>query len=146
MCITSGVYHEQQVCHVARRHRSSTELDRVEIATILALFCWLKPLTDERVIVNFGLVHCTTGVGWGLDRTRQTCPLHCQWHTFILFFIVIIPLLSVASIFKIYFIYLFTYFILFIFLGGGGGGGGGGDWAWPKNFEDVPHVLLLEDL
>ena len=47
-CNTSSVYHVQHaVCHVARRDSSTIKFDRVEIAFILALFYWLKPLTGE---------------------------------------------------------------------------------------------------
>ena len=35
------------VCHLVRRDSSAVTFDRVEIAFILALFYWLKPLTDE---------------------------------------------------------------------------------------------------
>ena len=35
------------VCHVVRRTNSAIKLDRVEIAFILALCYWLKPLTDD---------------------------------------------------------------------------------------------------
>ena len=45
---TSSVYHVQHiVCHVARRDSSAIKFGRVEIAFILALFSWMKPLTDE---------------------------------------------------------------------------------------------------
>ena len=33
------------VCHLVQRDSSATKCDRVEIALILALFYWLKPLT-----------------------------------------------------------------------------------------------------
>ena len=47
-CNTSSAYHVQPaVCHLVRRDSSATKSDRVEIAFILALFCWLKPWTDE---------------------------------------------------------------------------------------------------
>ena len=35
------------LCHLLRRDSSAFKYDRVEIAFILALFYWLKPLTDE---------------------------------------------------------------------------------------------------
>ena len=35
------------VYHLVRRDSSAIKFDRVEIAFILALFYWLKPLTDE---------------------------------------------------------------------------------------------------
>ena len=35
------------VCHLVRRDSSAFKFDRVDIAFILALFYWLKPLTDE---------------------------------------------------------------------------------------------------
>ena len=35
------------VCHVVRRNSSTIRFGRVEIAFILALFYWLKPLTHE---------------------------------------------------------------------------------------------------
>ena len=35
------------VCHVVRRDSSAIKFVRVEIAFILVLFYWLKPLTDE---------------------------------------------------------------------------------------------------
>ena len=45
---TSSAYHVQHVVHhIARRDRSAFKVDRVEIAFILALFYWLKSLTDE---------------------------------------------------------------------------------------------------
>ena len=47
-CNTSSVYHVQHiVCHVVRRDSAAVKLDRVEIACILALFYWLKSLTNE---------------------------------------------------------------------------------------------------
>ena len=47
MCNRSSACHVQHVCHVVRRDSSATKFDRVEIASILALFYWLKPLTAE---------------------------------------------------------------------------------------------------
>ena len=44
---TSSAYHVQHVCHLVRRDGSAIKFDRVEIAFILALLYWLKPLTDE---------------------------------------------------------------------------------------------------
>ena len=35
------------MCHLVRRNSSAIKSDRVEIAFILALFDWLKPLPDE---------------------------------------------------------------------------------------------------
>ena len=35
------------VCHLVRRDGSATKFGRAEIAFILPLFCWLKPLTDK---------------------------------------------------------------------------------------------------
>ena len=47
-CNTSNVYHVQRVvCHLVRRDSSAIKFDRVEIAFILTLLYWLKPLTDE---------------------------------------------------------------------------------------------------
>ena len=47
-CNTLSAYHAQRVvCHLVRRDSSATKFDRVEIAFILALFYWLKPLTNE---------------------------------------------------------------------------------------------------
>ena len=47
-CNISSAYQVQPaVCHLVRRESSSITFDRVEIAFILALFYWLKPLTDE---------------------------------------------------------------------------------------------------
>ena len=47
-CSTSNVYHMQHVvCHLVERDSSAVNLDRVEITFILALFDWLKSLTDE---------------------------------------------------------------------------------------------------
>ena len=47
-CNTSGAHHVQQViCHMVRRDSSAIKFGRVEIAFNFALFCWLKPLTDE---------------------------------------------------------------------------------------------------
>ena len=45
---TSGTYHVQQVmCHVVQRASSSVKLERAEITFTLALFHWLKSLTNE---------------------------------------------------------------------------------------------------
>ena len=45
---TSGAYYVQHfACLVAQRDTSGINFDKVEIAFILALNCWLKPLTDE---------------------------------------------------------------------------------------------------
>ena len=45
---TSSAHHLQPaVCHLVRRGSSAIKFYRVEIAFILALFYWLKPLTDE---------------------------------------------------------------------------------------------------
>ena len=38
---------QRVVCHVVGRDSSAVKFDRVEIAFILALFYWLKPLTDD---------------------------------------------------------------------------------------------------
>ena len=47
-CKTSSAYHMQPaVCYLVRRDSSAIQFDRVETAFILALFYWLKPLTDE---------------------------------------------------------------------------------------------------
>ena len=47
-CNTSSDYHVQHVmCEVVRRDSSAIKADRVEIAFIIALFYWLKPLTNE---------------------------------------------------------------------------------------------------
>ena len=51
-CLTSqqhaSVCHVQPaVCHLVRRDSSAVKFDRVEIAFILALLYWLKPLTVE---------------------------------------------------------------------------------------------------
>ena len=43
-CHTSGAHPVQHVCPVVRRDSSATKFHRVEIAFILALFYWLKPL------------------------------------------------------------------------------------------------------
>ena len=62
-CYTLSAYHVQPaVCHLVRRDSSAIKFDRVEIAIILALFYWLKPLTDEG--------NC--------DRVRQ--PSESEWH------------------------------------------------------------------
>ena len=46
-CNTSSAYHVQPaVCHLVQRDSSAISFDRVEIAFILALFHWPKPLTD----------------------------------------------------------------------------------------------------
>ena len=48
MCNTLSAYHvHHAVYHLVRRDSSAIKFDRVEIAFILALFYWLKPLTDE---------------------------------------------------------------------------------------------------
>ena len=47
-CNTSSSYHVQHVVyHVVRRNSSAIKLDKIEIAFILVLFYWLKPLTNE---------------------------------------------------------------------------------------------------
>ena len=47
-CNTLSAFHVQHVaCHVVRRDSSAIKLDRVDIAFILDLFYWLRPLTDE---------------------------------------------------------------------------------------------------
>ena len=47
-CNTSGAHHvEYVVCHVVRIDSSATKFDSTYIRFILALFYWLKPLTDE---------------------------------------------------------------------------------------------------
>ena len=47
-CNTSSACHVQPaVCHVVRSISSATKFDRYEITFILALFYWLKQLTDE---------------------------------------------------------------------------------------------------
>ena len=47
-CNTSSAYHvEHVVCHVVGRDSSAIRFDRIEIAFILALSYFLKPLTDE---------------------------------------------------------------------------------------------------
>ena len=44
-CNTSRAYHVQHiVCHLVRRDSSANKFDS---AFILALLCWLKPLTDD---------------------------------------------------------------------------------------------------
>ena len=53
-CNTSSAYHVQcVVCHLVRRDGLAVTFDRVEIAFILALFYWLKPLSD--LIVDMGM-------------------------------------------------------------------------------------------
>ena len=47
MCNTTSAQHVQHVCHLVRRDSSAIKFDRVEITFILALFYWLKLLTDE---------------------------------------------------------------------------------------------------
>ena len=47
-CNTPSAYHMQPaVCHVVRRDSSASKFDRAEIAFMLALFYWLKQLTEE---------------------------------------------------------------------------------------------------
>ena len=47
-CNASSAYHVQRgVYHLVRRDSSAIKFDRVEIAFILTLIYWLKPLTDE---------------------------------------------------------------------------------------------------
>ena len=46
-CIERFSRAQHVICHVVRRDSSTIRSDRVEIAFILALFYWLKPLTDE---------------------------------------------------------------------------------------------------
>ena len=47
-CNTSSTYHMQHVVyHMAQRNSSAIKFDRVEIAYIVALSYWLKPLTNE---------------------------------------------------------------------------------------------------
>ena len=48
MCNTLSAYHMQRVVyHLVRRDSSAIKFDRVEIASILALLYWLKPLANE---------------------------------------------------------------------------------------------------
>ena len=48
-CNPSGAYHVQHaVCHVVQKDSSAVMFDIVKIAFILAVFYWLKPLTDKR--------------------------------------------------------------------------------------------------
>ena len=48
-CKTWSGRHVQHVaCRAVLRTSSAVQLDRVSIAFILALLCWLKPLSDER--------------------------------------------------------------------------------------------------
>ena len=55
-CNTSSAYHAQPaVCHLVRRDSSAIKFDRVEIAFILSLLYWLKPLADEKSISNLDL-------------------------------------------------------------------------------------------
>ena len=47
-CNTSSIYHVHRVvCHLVQGDSSAAKFDRVEIAFILALLYWLKPLADE---------------------------------------------------------------------------------------------------
>ena len=47
-CNTSSACHVQPaVCHLVQRDSSAIKFDRAEVAFMLALFYWLKPLTDE---------------------------------------------------------------------------------------------------
>ena len=47
-CNTLNAFHVQPgVCHLVRRDSSAIKTDRVKIAFIVALFRWLKLLTDE---------------------------------------------------------------------------------------------------
>ena len=47
-CKTLGAYHMQHdMCHTVQRDSSAIKVDRAAITSILALFYWLKPLTDE---------------------------------------------------------------------------------------------------
>ena len=55
----SDAYHVRYaVCHVVRRDISTIKFDIVEIAFILALFHWRKPLTDKGGVCLF--VGCLT--------------------------------------------------------------------------------------
>ena len=46
---TLSAYHAHHVvCHVVGRDSSAIKFDTVEFAFIVALFYWLKPLTDQR--------------------------------------------------------------------------------------------------
>ena len=57
MCNTLGTHHVQHVvCHVLWRERAAIKFDRVQIPFNLALYYWLKPLTDEPIIVYFSSV------------------------------------------------------------------------------------------
>ena len=47
VCRSRAYQVQPAVCHLVRRDSSAVKFDRVEIAFILALFYWLKPLTDE---------------------------------------------------------------------------------------------------
>ena len=56
-CNTSSAYHVQCVaCHIVRRDSSAIKFNRVEIAFILALLYWLKPLTDEKISTMWAML------------------------------------------------------------------------------------------
>ena len=59
-CNTSSGCHVQRVVrHLVRRDSSAIKFDRVEIAFISALLYWLKPLTDEVVIIMLAIMIVT---------------------------------------------------------------------------------------
>ena len=68
-CSTSGAYHVQRVCNMVRRDSSAIKSDILEIAFILALFHWVKPLTNEG------------GGGIGLARRKPLTMSFTKCHT-----------------------------------------------------------------
>ena len=68
---TSSAYHVQPAaCHLVRRDSSAIKFDRVEIAFILPLFYWLKPLTDEGGEETWYLHVPKTATGEAIERNR----------------------------------------------------------------------------
>ena len=84
-CNTSSAYHVQNVYHVVRRDNSTIKFDRVEIAFILALFCWLRLRTGHNRLTSH--MHgklklassptCPCGQEDQItEHVLQRCPLH----------------------------------------------------------------------
>ena len=79
MCNSSSAFHLQPiVCCEVRRDSSAVKFDRDEIAFILALFYWLKPLTveggeetgvpmktsDEELLCMLAMIASVCGFSW----------------------------------------------------------------------------------
>ena len=61
---------QRVVCHLVRRDSSAIKFDRVEIAFILALLYWLKPLTDEQLDQGKFVVYLTSQQHASVSQAR----------------------------------------------------------------------------